>query len=256
MVYGFFNHLDKIKRYFGFSKSEKAWLITSAFILALIMGFNDGSPVFIFSNWLGNFFICLIGVAIAMFVHEAVRRIMGLEQGFRVEFKPFMYGLIAGIVLAFMSNGKLIFLAYGGIQFHMLEAHRLGYFRHRTSLFVLGRVCALACLANLVLAMIFKAMTFLPDAFIHKMVLINVLFAITNMLPIPPLDRVNFLYSSRVVYFSMFAFIAIIGVLMLTGWLKLIWIIAIGLLAGIIVAWMFIKDEKLSKTNFWAAKKG
>ncbi|MFH1684449.1 MAG: hypothetical protein ABIA67_06170, partial [Candidatus Margulisiibacteriota bacterium] len=147
MAYGFFNHLDKIKGYFAFSKSEKTWLIASAFLLAFIAGFNDQSEVFHFSSWLGNFFLCLIAVAVAIIVHESVRRIMGLEQGFRVEFKPFMYGLIGGLILAFMSYGKIIFLAYGGIQFHMMEAHRLGYFRYRTSLFVLGRVSALACLA-------------------------------------------------------------------------------------------------------------
>ncbi|MFH1181883.1 MAG: hypothetical protein V1702_02905 [Candidatus Woesearchaeota archaeon] len=243
MVYGFFNLVDKIKRYYAFSTSEKAWLVASAVLLAFIAGFNDPSEVFNFFSWLGNFFLCLIAVAVAIFVHESVRRIMGLEQGFRVEFKPFMYGLIAGLVLSFMSYGKLIFLAYGGIQFHMLEAHRLGYFRHRTSLFVLGRVSALACLANLFVAMIFKMMTFLPDAFVHKMILINVLFAITNLLPIPPLDGVNLLYASRIIYFSIFVFVSVVGVLLLTGWLSLIWILAIGFVLGTIVAAIVMNDQ-------------
>jgi Zn-dependent protease len=243
MVYGFFNQLDKIKRYFGFNATERNWLIASVFLLAFIAGFNDGSKTFSWSNWLGNYFLCAIAIAIAIFVHEAARRIMGLEQGFRVEFKPFMYGLIAGLVLAFMSNGRLIFLAYGGIQFHMLEAHRLGYFRHRTSLNVLGRVSAIACLANLVLALIFKAMVFLPDAIIHKFVLINVLFAITNLLPIPPLDGVNLLYASRIIYMAILVFVSVVGILMLTGWLPLIWVLVIGLVLALITLFWVMNDQ-------------
>ena len=243
MVYGFFNLLDKVKRYYVFSRNEKMWLVASAFLLAFIAGFDDKSKVFSFSNWLGNFFLCFIAVAVAIFVHESVRRIMGLEQGFRVEFKPFMYGLLGGLFLAFMSYGKLIFLAYGGIQFHMLEAHRLGYFRYRTSLFVLGKASALACLANLFVAIIFKMMTFLPEAFVYKMVFINVLFAITNLLPIPPLDGVNLLYASRIIYLSMLAFVSVVGVLLLTNWLNIIWVLVIGFVFGTIVAYLVMSNQ-------------
>jgi Zn-dependent protease len=254
MVYGFYNLLDKIKRYYVFNTNEKLWLIASVALLAFIAGFNDPSKVFSFSGWFGNFFLCLIAVAVAIFVHESVRRIMGLEQGFRVEFKPFMYGLIAGLVLAFMSYGKLIFLAYGGIQFHMMESHRLGYFRYRTSMFVLGRVSALACLANLFVAILFKMMTFLPDAFVHKMVLINVLFAITNLLPIPPLDGVSLLFASRMIYLSMFVFVSVVGVLLLTNWLSLIWVLLIGFALGTIVAYLVMNDQFGSHADTWPRK--
>ena len=50
-------------------------------------------------------FLGMIAITIAVFVHELTHRIFGLEQGFDTEFKPFFYGLVAGLVLTFMSYG-------------------------------------------------------------------------------------------------------------------------------------------------------
>jgi hypothetical protein len=257
MVYGFYNLADKIKRYYAFGTSEKRWLIASAFILAFIVGFDDGSPAFKLTTWLGNFMLCLIAVVVAMFVHETVRRIFGLEQGFKTETKPFMYGLIGGLVLAFMSYGKipLPFLAYGGAQLQMLEAHRLGYFRHRTSMNVLGKISALACIANLFVAVIFFMMKFLPAAFVDKMILVNVSFAIINLLPIPPLDGANLLFASRTIYLSLLVFTVIIGILIMQHWISisLIWVLAIAFVVGTVVAWMVVSDNMWGKSG-WARK--
>ncbi|MBN2454605.1 hypothetical protein JXB11_03600 [Candidatus Woesearchaeota archaeon] len=240
MAYGFYNLLDKLKRYYTFSKFEKRWLLLSIVILAFIVGFNDGREVFEWGPWLQNFILGLIAVIIAVFVHQSVQRIFGLEQGYRVEFKPFIYGLIGGLVIAFMSYGKLIVLAYSGLKLNIMEKHRLGYFRYQLGYFQLGKISAMGPIANLMVAILFSVMTFLPAAFIEKMVLVNVLFAITNMLPIPPMDGANVLYASRIIYVLLLAGIAAVGLMLIYSWVSTLYAVITGIAFGFLAFTLYI----------------
>ena len=208
MAYGFYSLVDKLRVYGSPTRYEKRWLLISVFVMAFILGFDDGREVFEFSAWMGNFLLGLIAIIIAVFVHETVHRIFGLEQGYRTDFKPFFYGLIAGMVLTSMSYGKILFLAYSGVRLHMMDKHRLGYFRHRTGYFQLGKIAALGPIANLFVATVFY---FVPGAFAQKVVLVNALFAVTNMLPIPPLDGTYIVYATRRFYFMLLGFIFPLG---------------------------------------------
>ena len=75
-------------------------------------------------------------------------------------------------------------------------------------------------------------MVFLPEVFVSKLVFINVLFAITNMLPIPPLDGAHVMFASRHLYpFTMAAIIGAAALLLLPG---VTWWMAV--LAGLVIA--------------------
>jgi Zn-dependent protease len=209
MDFGFYNWMDKISRYSRFSRKEMLWLGISILVMTFIVGFNDGSasldPAFFISNMLFS----LIAVAIAVLVHEAAHKITAPNLGTKVEFKPFFYGLLGGLILSFMSYGKIIFLAYSSFQMSWLEKHRLGYFRHKTGYFDQGKIAVVGPLANLAVAMVFKSIGFLPESLVTKIVLVNALFAIYNMLPIPPLDGAHVMYATKTVY--PFAAAAVIG---------------------------------------------
>jgi Zn-dependent protease len=233
MDYGFFNWMDKIRNFYPFTRKELLWIGLSVLIVTFIVGFDDGNKVFNIGTYSANMLVSLIAVLIAVIIHESAHRIAAPMLGYKVEFKPFFFGLLGGLILAFMSYGKFMFLAYGSFFLNVREKHRLGYFRHYLGHFDNGKVAVTGPLANLFAAMVFKGLVFLPEALISKIVFINVLFAITNMLPIPPLDGAHVMYSSRHLYpFTMAAIIGA-GVLLLlpgvTWWMAIIGAIALAI---------------------------
>ncbi|MEK6837743.1 MAG: hypothetical protein AABX69_03770, partial [Nanoarchaeota archaeon] len=223
-------------RYYVFSKNELLWLAVSVLGMAFIVGFSFEGEEFVLGNFISNFALSIIAVAIAVFVHESAHRIFGLNMGYKTEFKPFLYGLRAGVILAFMTYGKVIFLAYSGVFLNIMEKHRLGYFRYQLGYFDLGKVSLAGPLSNLFLAIAVKGMGFLPPAVAEKIVLVNVLFAITNALPIPPLDGANIMYASKTAYPFVFGAIISCGILLLVPWLS-VWIaITASLIIGLLTA--------------------
>ena len=127
-LYTFYDWVDRIKRYYKFTRSESVWLLVSVLVMAFIAGFRFEGESFVLSVFLSNFALSVVAVALAVFVHESAHRIFGLNMGYKTEFKPFLYGLVAGVILAFMTYGKVIFLAYSGVLLNIIEKHRLGYF--------------------------------------------------------------------------------------------------------------------------------
>lgn len=214
-MYGFYNWTVKVRKYYKFTNKELQFLGISILIMSIILGFDDGRETFSLIPWAGNFLLGAVAITLAVLVHESARRIVGLEQGFRIEFKPFFYGMLAGLVLAFMSYGNIILLAYSGMKMHTLKAHRLGYFRYQLGYFVQGKIAFFAILSNLGLAVLFKAMFFLPSTIRDMFVFVNVLFAITNALPIPPMDGANLMYASRTVYAITLGAVVAMGLLLL-----------------------------------------
>jgi len=228
-MYGLYNWIDKVKRYAGFRSAEMRWIIVSIIILGIIVGFDDGRESFNLAFWLPNLFLSMAVVGMAVLVHEMAHRIIALEQGFRVEFKPFFYGLVAGLLIAVMSFGKLMFVAYSGVHMEMLEKHRLGYFRYGLGYFMLGKISAAGPLANFFVAFFFKFVPIFPMAIADKIVLVNALFAIFNMLPIPPLDGANILFAGRPVYFPMLGSIIGASLLLLIPGIHILIVLGGGL---------------------------
>ena len=241
-----YNLIDKVKRYYAFSNVEIRWLIVSIPIMAFIAGFNDGRPKFELAPWLTNFFLCAIAVTIAVFVHETAHRVTGLEQGYKTSYKPFFYGLIAGLILSFMSYGKIIFLAYGGVAINIIEKHRLGYFRYQLGYFHLGAVSLMGPVANMVVAILFKTIPILPQPISDKIVFINILFALTNMLPVPVLDGLQVMFASRWLYFLSYGAMVGISIFMLKGFTW--WVVILGTILAALVFWLgyyFVIEKKL-----------
>ncbi len=232
MDFGFYNWMDKISKYYPFSRKELAWIAAAILVMTFIVGFNDGSKVFSAGFFISNMLISLAAVAIAVFVHESAHRITAPNLGYKLEFKPFFYGLLAGLILTFMSYGKILLLAYSSYHMQWMEVHRLGYFRHGPGYFDNGKIAITGPLANLLTAMVFKSLVFLPEPLVTKVVLVNVLFAITNMLPIPPLDGAHVMYATKTVY--PFAAAAVIGAAVLlllpnvTWWMAVLGAFIIG----------------------------
>ncbi len=241
-----FNLIDKLKRYYTFSAEELRWLAVSIVVMTFIVGFNDGRESFELMHWLSNLFLGFIAVVIAVVAHETAHRIVGLEQGYKTQFKPAFYGLIAGLILSFMSYGKIIFLMYGGVFLNMLEKHRLGYFRYQLGYFHYGAVALFGPVANIAAAIFFKVIPILPGPLADKVVFVNLLFAVTNMLPIPGVDGPNVLFASRWLYFLSFGAMVGISFFLIKGFTW--WVVALAALLGALVFWLgyyYVIEKKL-----------
>jgi len=250
-LYPFYDWMDRIRRYFAFSRNELVALLISIVAMAFIVGFNDGNKTFVLSVFAGNFALSLFAVAIAVFAREAAHRVFALNMGYKAQFKPFLYGLLAGIILAFMTNGNkwVTFLAYGGVSLNIMEKHRLGYFRYQLGYFDLGKVSLAGPLANLTVAGLVKAMTFLPPAISQKLILVNVIFAITNALPIPPLDGANIMFASKTFYPLVLGAIVSGGLLLLIPRFNVFLAIITSFIIGLVTMYMFFKflEPKIGK---------
>ncbi len=208
-MYGFYNLIDKIKKYAKFSPKELKSLIIAILILGFIVGFNDGRSEFEIFPWLLNLFNSTLIVALAVLVREFVRRAHALHFGHKVEFQIWLFGLGFGLITAVVSYGKIPLLVYGGMMASILPAHRIGFFRYRLSYNDLAGVAFTANFSSLVLALLFKIFTFLPNPLIHKAMTINLIFACVNMIPIPPLDGATIIYANRMGY--VFALVLILS---------------------------------------------
>ena len=213
-------YLDTVRRYFWFSKEELKGLAMVVFVFAFIFSFREwGVETFDFFVGLGNLFRAVIIVALGVFIHEAGQRLAAIKVGFKTEVRVWWYGLMAALILCFISGGKLMFFAATGMWIHHMAVHRLGYFRYGPNVQAFGVIALMGPIANILVATLVKFLQvnlhLIPvgSVFAQKFFLFSWLFAVLNLLPIPPLDGSRLLFYSRLTY--AFVFGAIAGYLVL-----------------------------------------
>ncbi|MFH1317183.1 MAG: hypothetical protein ABII01_06690 [Candidatus Woesearchaeota archaeon] len=215
-MYGLIDLIDKVKRYFWFSFDEIKAVIITILALTFIVGFNDGRATSALdAYWAYNLAISFVVVVIVVMVHLTGQRIIGLHSGFRVEYKIWWYGIILGIVVALVTRGNIWLAIPGGIYMHHLAIHRLGYFRYGTNTLAMSMTGLAGSLANIILAtMIWSlesifGLPILSIPILDKLILFSWIYALLNLLPIPPLDGALVLFRSRLTY--MFIFGSVLG---------------------------------------------
>lgn len=236
-LYGLFDLIDKIKRYFKFTKEEMKALLISILIVAFIVSFKEWGYGSEFSFLIGikNLIIAIFMVAIAIFVHNAGQRIAGLQVGFRVEYKLWWYGLLIGLIVVFVSRGSIWILAPGGIFMHHMASHRLGFFRYGTNLTAIGSVAFMGAVANILFATMIKILQVnlhliaIDNVFFNKLFLINWAIAAYSLIPIPPLDGSRVFFASRLTLMFLFGCIgSYVLLILLFGIYSYIWALVIG----------------------------
>jgi Zn-dependent protease len=207
-VNSFFNLKDKIKSHFSFTAGEVRGIIITSLIIGFVAGFDDGTKVseagVDYGFFVLNMMACVIIAILSILVHHSVQRIVALWHGFKLTHKMSMPMSFTGVMLAIMSLGKIVFIPAGGFHAEMLPQHRLGSFRYGLSFGPLAVIAFFGSLSNIILAIIFKMLAFIPSPFIAKAMMINLIFAISNLLPIPPLDGSQIFFVTRFSWAFMF----------------------------------------------------
>jgi len=208
----FIDWVDKLKRYYSFTPSEVKGVIIAILVLAFIISFREWGKEGQFSAAIGlfNFFNAVLIVAFSMLIHISVQRMWSLATGHRVEWRMWSFGLLLGLIFAFLSNGRIWLLLPGGIIIHHLAGHRLGWFRYDINFWALALIAVTGCYATITLAAIMKGISgIVSTSLLQKAIAFNVAYALYSMIPIPPLDGARTFYGSRMLYaFSVFGIVS------------------------------------------------
>jgi len=203
--------IDKIKRYFGFTPLEIRSLIIAILVVAFIISFKEWGigDVFSLKAGLFNFFNAILIVTLSFLVHLSVQRIWSLGTGYRLEWKMWSFGLLFGLILAFLTNGVFWLILPGGFIVHHMAGHRLGFFRYGINYWAVGLIAITGPFATILLAAIFESLRgVIASPLIQKVVIFNIVYALYSLIPLPPMDGSKTFYGSRMLYsFSVFAIV-------------------------------------------------
>ncbi len=214
---------SRTKHYVAFTKKELRDLIIAILIIAFVFSFKDFT--------IPNLILAVVVAALSFFIHELTHRIFAIMIGFKSDFKIWWGGLIASLLIVFASNGVVTLILPGGVVNSLIVRQRLGEFRYGLNYWENGLIAMYGPVANLILAFISKILlNFLPqNIFLEKLLIMNIIFAICTMLPIPPLDGVNTFFAGRVLY--VLSFFGILGASVLIYFLPFLY----SLLGGLII---------------------
>jgi Zn-dependent protease len=234
--------IEKIRFYFRFNNEE----VKSIAIISIVLGFS-----FAFQDFsILKLIYAAIIVALSIFVHVSIQKIVSLHVGFLADFKMWWTGLIIGLIITFLSNGRVWWLLLpGGLTFSIFARHRLGKFRYGLNYWPMGIIALSGIIASIAFGTIFKNIELYifgsSVPFLASIFTINLVLAICSMIPIPPLDGHYIFFASRLWFALLFGTIFAYSILTLVfeiySW---VWAIIFGL---IVWAAYYIKMER----QFW-----
>lgn len=207
-------YLYRLQRHFSFNKDELSTLVLIALAFGFSLSFRDwGGIEFDYKMGAFNFINTSLIVFLSVVAHECGHKLWALHRGYTAQLRPWKLGILITLFLAFLSNGYLPFLAYSGVYIYHLKLERLGRFRYYTNLSEHATISMMGPMANMLLALLFKVLMPLNPYWMHQAMVINLLLALMNMIPIPPFDGADIFYWSTlrfafsIVFFGTLAFL-------------------------------------------------
>jgi len=165
---------------YTFTVMEIRDLIISAFVLGLI---------FAVRNWsLNNWLFATAVAAPALIFHEIAHKIMAQRYELAASYIMWPTGIAISLLLTIFSNGALIFAALGAVVISSTFHTRLGYRFIGLTSGQLGKIALAGPMTNIVLAIIFYVLRPINTYFFDLGITINLIVAIFNCFPVPPLD--------------------------------------------------------------------
>lgn len=215
-------------------------------ISSLILGFLFSSALRYFnfsgvSSIFVNFLISTAIVAPALIFHELAHKFVSQKYGCVANYVLWPMGAVISILLSLTTG--FIFAALGAVMISTKYSTRLGYKFIGLSNEELGKIAWAGPMTNFGMAILgFVLYPFAPQI-LNVFVQINLVIALFNMMPFPPLDGAKIFVWSRMIWGGTTAAVAIL--LFLPGYIR-IWlsiliavvtIITIFLLARAISPW-------------------
>ena len=239
----YYNFIDKIKRYFWFTPEEVRSLVITTLIIAFMFSFNKWGYGEVFNAPVGfvNFLLAVVIVASTIFVSQLGIRLTGLQMGFRIEYKMWVPGLLIGLVLIFLTNGKLWWaFAPGGFFMHHMAHHRLGHFRFGLNYWANASAAMMGIFSTLLLAIVLKAIYLLfPSQFLHEFILFVIVFNFVSLVPLPPFDGSRIIFQGTFWWIEMFILSVIIAFIVLFTTINLLAVLVVLVLVLLIIVYTY-----------------
>jgi len=155
-----------------FYKSEIVQMLIS--VITISLAFSLG--------FLISFPLILLTVGIGFIAHEIGHKLVAIRFGCKAYYKMWVEGLVLALAFAFATGGKFIFAAPGAVYIYKPNMTR------REN----GIISLAGPMVNVVLAFIFFSLMLMPTNLLQEIgawgFRVNLLFAMFNLLPVPPLD--------------------------------------------------------------------
>lgn len=238
--------IDKLKKYYTFTKYEVRGYAIAILAIAFIISFREwGADQFDLTAGLFNLFNSILIVALSILVHDAGQRIWGLAIGYKIEYKMWSFGIVLGLILAFLTNGKFWLIIPGTFMLHHLAGHRLGFFRYGINIIGQSMVALAGPLFTLMLIILLKILYVInPNPLLQKAIMFNIIYNITNMLPIPLLDGGKIFFGSRMIYAFVMPAMIVATILMMVD-IPVFFAVVLSLLVGVVLwIWYYISFER------------
>ena len=209
----------------SFNGKEVLHLVFATLALAFIFAFDDGRPTFILSLWLLNFFRMALICAAVLLSYVIAQKIIAERYGCSTEFRmwslqrygfrpyskfkrPMPIGALVGIIVAFLSSGKLFFAAAGSFEVVEHRYRRVGRKYINITAMELAKIALSGVLASLLLAYVMAALGF------KEFVLVATLFSVFQMIPLPNLDGIKVFFASLPFFAFSAAFVLVSTILL------------------------------------------
>jgi len=173
---------------FTFNLMEIRDLTISVLILGLI--FSIALPSFQIerSTPIMNFLIAIVIVGPALLFHELAHKFVAQKYGCKAVYVIWPMGIMLSVFLTLITAGNIIFAALGAVAISTSYATRVGYRYVGLSGQELGKIAASGPFTNMIIAVIAYIFMWVNPQIFQAIVSINLLVALFNLMPFPPLD--------------------------------------------------------------------
>ncbi|MBR9679218.1 MAG: hypothetical protein GON13_03040 [Nanoarchaeota archaeon] len=192
---------------FYVSEKEIVFFLVTISVLSFLFVFNDDFVTWgdVLINYVNVFVLAGLSFLFFQLVQKAVAQIYGARTRYVLWTKGFIFSFIVGIA----SLGKLVFFSMGFTEIVKYRGSRLGKKSLSLGEDERGKIILSGVLASLGIAFLIKLLSpFLSNNVWVTGVSINVLIAIFNLIPVPPLSGSYVFVWNRVVW----AITSIVGV--------------------------------------------
>lgn len=195
--------IKKIK----YSNEEIRGLVIASFLIASLFVLTKNYTVVSSYIILKDIFKYFIYGAITVVLSRTVQKFFGLRIGFNINYSIWLPGILISLIMTLLSAGQFMVMLTGTSVASINKKLRLGKYKFGLNYWELGWIMASGPIFSLMLAWFMKLF------FLNDFVLINVIYAISCMLPIPNNDGIYLFYGSRWTYLFVIGCMIGIGIL-------------------------------------------
>lgn len=184
-----------------FGKQEVKNVIITSFAASSLLIIKN---LMLNQPWLDDFVIYLLISCISLFfklyIHKRTAKRFDCDAIYEFNYNLFLLA----IMLSFLTQGLLPFLALGSVSITSAYISRLGHKFTNITLRERGLIALSGSMGNIILALIGLTLYPISNNIFQSLINVNILMALFNLMPFPPLDGSKVIWWNRLVWLMSF----------------------------------------------------